>query len=76
MQETLGEQSNCDRATTASCPSNQAKEFRNTAKKRFSTTGLKCRKPVFMQVSGICFTKWLYFGSICGWSNTKMCVEN
>ena len=31
--------------------------------------GLKCRKPVFMRASGICFTKWLYFGSICGWSN-------
>ena len=32
-------------------------------------TGLKCRKPVFMRVSGICFTKWLYFGSICGVAN-------
>jgi len=31
--------------------------------------GLKCRKPVFMRVSGICFTKWLYFGSICGVAN-------
>ena len=38
--------------------------------------GLKCRKPVFMRASGICFIEWLYFGSICGWSNTKMCVEN
>ena len=28
--------------------------------------GLKCRKPVFMRVSGICFIKWLWFGSICG----------
>ena len=28
--------------------------------------GLKCRKPVFMQVSGICFIEWLCFGSICG----------
>ena len=27
---------------------------------------LKCRKPVFMRVSGICFIKWLWFGSICG----------
>ena len=27
--------------------------------------GLKCRKPVFMRVSGICFIKWLQFGSIC-----------
>lgn len=66
MQETLGEQSNCDRATTASCPSNQAKEFRNTAKKRFSTTHKiflgdfwgKYRGPrmlVFSRVCGICF---------------------
>ena len=31
--------------------------------------GLKCRKPVFMRVSGIYFTKWLYFGSICGVAN-------
>ena len=31
--------------------------------------GLKCRKPVFMRVSGICFIKWLWFGSICGESN-------
>ena len=28
--------------------------------------GQKCRKPVFMRVSGICFIKWLWFGSICG----------
>ena len=28
--------------------------------------GLKCRKPVFMRVFGICFIKWLWFGSICG----------
>ena len=28
--------------------------------------GLECRKPVFMLVSGICFIKWLWFGSICG----------
>jgi len=28
--------------------------------------GLKCRKPVFMRVSGICFIKWLWFGFICG----------
>ena len=28
--------------------------------------GLKCRKPVFMRASGICFIKWLQFGSICG----------
>ena len=33
--------------------------------------GQKCRKPVFMRVSGICFTKWLYFGSICGRSNDE-----
>ena len=33
--------------------------------------GLKCRKPVFMRASGICFTKWLYFGSICEWINGK-----
>ena len=33
------------------------------------SNGLKCRKPVFMRVSGICFTKWLYFGSICGVAN-------
>ena len=31
-----------------------------------SNNGLKCRKPVFMQVSGICFTKWLYADAICG----------
>ena len=23
---------------------------------------LKCRKPVFMRASGICFIKWLWFG--------------
>ena len=34
--------------------------------------GLKCRKPVFMWVSGICFIKWLWFGSICGESNSKI----
>lgn len=28
--------------------------------------GLKCRKPVFIQVSGVCFLEWLYFGSIWG----------
>ena len=28
--------------------------------------GQKCRKPVFMRVSGICFIKWLWLGSICG----------
>ena len=28
--------------------------------------GLKCRKPVFMRVSGIYFIEWLWFGSICG----------
>ena len=38
-------------------------------KERCPMIGLKCRKPVFMRVSGICFTKWLYFGSICGRSN-------
>ena len=31
--------------------------------------GLECRKPVFMWASGICFIKWLQFGSICGESN-------
>ena len=31
-----------------------------------SNNGLKCRKPVFMRASGICFIKWLQFGSICG----------
>ena len=33
--------------------------------------GQKCRKPVFMRVSGIGFIKWLYFGSICELSNGK-----
>ena len=33
--------------------------------------GQKCRNPVFMRVSGICFIKWLYFGSICELSNGK-----
>ena len=28
--------------------------------------GLKCRKLVFMRAFGICFIKWLQFGSICG----------
>ena len=28
--------------------------------------GQKCRKPVFMRVSGICFIKWLWFGSFVG----------
>ena len=31
--------------------------------------GLECRKPVFMRASGICFIKWLWFGSICGRGN-------
>ena len=34
--------------------------------KKSLNNGLKCRKPVFMRVSGICFIKWLWFGSICG----------
>ena len=34
--------------------------------------GLKCRKSVFMRVSGICFIEWLWFGSICGESNSKI----
>ena len=37
--------------------------------------GLKCRKPVFMRVSGICFIKWLWFGSICGESNGVISFE-
>ena len=36
---------------------------------------LKCRKPVFMRVSGICFIKWLWFGSICGESNGVISFE-
>ena len=36
--------------------------------------GQKCRKPVFMQVSGICFSKWLWFGSICRRSNGISCT--
>lgn len=27
--------------------------------------GQKCRKPVFMGVSGNCFIKWFYFDAIC-----------
>ncbi len=27
--------------------------------------GLKCRKPVSMRVSGICFIKWRWLGVIC-----------
>ena len=34
--------------------------------------GLKCRKPVFMWVSGICFIDWSQFGSICGESNSRV----
>ena len=34
--------------------------------------GQKCRKLVFMWASGICFIKWLWFGSICGESNSKI----
>lgn len=37
--------------------------------------GQKCRKPVFMRVSGICFIKWLWFGSICGESNGVISFE-
>ena len=36
--------------------------------------GLKCRKPVFIRGSGICFIAWLYFDSICGRSNGKFYV--
>ena len=36
---------------------------------------LKCRKPVFMRASGICFIKWLWFGSICGESNEVISFE-
>ena len=47
---------------------------KNTNTKKYSdkilfaslSNGLKCRKPVFMRASGICFIKWLWFGSICG----------
>lgn len=35
----------------------------------------KCRKPVFMRVSGICFIEWLWFGSICGESNGVISFE-
>ena len=37
--------------------------------------GQKCRKPVFMRASGICFIKWLWFGSICGESNEVISFE-
>ena len=37
--------------------------------KKSLNNGLKCRKPVFMRISGIYFIKWLWFGSICGESN-------
>lgn len=37
---------------------------RNAVTKSSLNNGLKCRKPVFMRVSGIYFIKWLYFGSI------------
>ena len=37
--------------------------------------GQKCRKPVFMRVSGICFIKWLWFGSICVESNEVISFE-
>ena len=39
--------------------------------------GQKCRKPVFMRVSGIRFIEWLWFGSICGESNAmhnEICI--
>ena len=39
------------------------------------SNGLKCRKPVFMRASGICFIKWLWFGSICGESNVYIYVH-
>ena len=58
MQETLSEQSNCDRATTASCPSNQAKEFRNTAKKKLSVTGNMLTKLEFTGFVGFFFFRW------------------
>ncbi len=32
-------------------------------------------KPVFMQVSGICFIKWLWLGSICWESNGVISFE-
>ena len=37
--------------------------------------GLKCRKPVFMRVSGIYFIEWLWFGSICESNNGKKIDE-
>ena len=42
-----------------------------TNPKKSLNNGQKCRKPVFMRVSGICFIKWLWFGSICELSNGK-----
>lgn len=49
--------------------SNQHFRFDDTSFGKSLNDRLKCRKPVFMRVSGICFTKWLYFGSICGVAN-------
>ena len=43
--------------------------------KRSLNNGQKCRKPVFMRASGICFIKWLWFGSICGESNEVISFE-
>ena len=58
----------------------KTKQNHNTNTKKYSdkilfaslNNGLKCRKPVFMRASGICFIKWLQFGSICGESNSKI----
>ena len=54
---------------------NQRKVPQNNFEKRSLNNGQKCRKPVFMRVSGICFIKWLWFGSICGESNGVISFE-
>ena len=48
---------------------NKPKRIKITSNFASLNNGQKCRKPVFMRVSGIYFTKWLYFGSIFGVAN-------
>lgn len=43
--------------------------MRDNMNGKSSNNGQKCRKPVFMGVSGNCFIKWFYFDAICEWSN-------
>ena len=69
FQHLTGVQSKIDAKTFSA--NVMMERLRKWTSKKSLNNGLKCRKPVFMRVSGIYFIKWIWFGSICGWSNVK-----